>query len=208
MDVETATTLGRAAIRSISHFRANRITYPKNRIGRILVHPDGDRYTVYRETTLSAEEPIDGVILVFRMVVANDALGTKTRFALYHRFANVATPFFAGLPGFRRKLWLAGEQQGDFLELYEWSTEADASRLITILDALLGPFDEFGSATFEIVPHDSIHSFVDKTSYAWEAAPSDTRETSVIRQLVLVAGVLGVSYLVWRVFSRKSKRSE
>lgn len=198
--------LERAAIRSIDHFRSNRIAYPVTQIGRILVHPDRNRYTASRETTVAEDEQTHGVILVFRMVMANGALGTKNRFALYHRLPNAATAFLARLPGFHRKLWLSGDQQGDFLELHEWMSEADARRLIAVFEALLGPFDELGSATVEIVPYGSIDAFVDGTSYAWEPVPSDTEEASGIRHLAVVAGLPAAAYVAWRVLTRNLER--
>jgi hypothetical protein len=41
-------------------------------------------------------------------------------------FLNLPVPFFAGLPGFRHKLWLFDPASGDFRGCYEWDTVEDA----------------------------------------------------------------------------------
>jgi hypothetical protein len=43
-------------------------------------------------------------------------------------FLNLPVPFFAGLPGFRHKLWLYDKSTGDFRGLYQWQTVEDARR--------------------------------------------------------------------------------
>ena len=210
MNIETAMMLASAGIRSIDHVRSDRIDYPLGRLGKILLEPSGERYTVYRETALRDATGGEGAILVFRMSIQHAGLGTKTRLVLYHQLANIATPFFAGLPGFRRKLWLAGEPDGEFLELYEWATEADAKRLITVLAALLGPFDKLGVASYEIVPLESIESFVAETEYEWELEPAPARERKRYGYLLLLATLVAGGYLVWRAITRgfRSEQSD
>lgn len=41
-------------------------------------------------------------------------------------FLNIPVPLFAGLPGFRQKLWLFEESTGYFQGRYEWQTTDDA----------------------------------------------------------------------------------
>ena len=207
MNVETTKTLGWAGVRSIEHVVEDRIVYPTARLGDILVSPNGDRYTVFRETALETAEDetlTGGVVLVFRMGVGNRTLGTKARMALYNRLANVATPFFAGMPGFRRKLWLSGEHPGEFLELYEWASEADAVRLITVLQSLLGPFDELGSAWYETVEAESIDTFVDQCEFAWQddRTSTDARQRLPRFTVIVTILVIGFGYLAWRWVTR------
>ena len=62
----------------------------------------------------------------------------------------VTTPFFAGLAGFRSKLWMVDPATGDFAGLYEWddaeSAEAYARGLAKVLRAISAP----GSVSYEV----------------------------------------------------------
>lgn len=199
MDLATGRTLARAALRSTEFLAADRIEYPDDRVGAVLETPDGESFTVYRETALTARpaETTDGVVLIFGMTVNDRTLAGLTRFALYHRLANVATPFFVGMPGFRRKLWLAGEAPGTFLELYEWSSAADAERFVDVLQSLLGPFDATGAASYEIVSAKSTTAFLEATDYGWRSDEPTARSRRLGRVVpVILAAVIG--YVLWR----------
>jgi hypothetical protein len=131
---------------------------------------DGETFIVYRETALQSTHTStsdDGVVLVFRMEVPGREAGETLREVLFDPFANVATPFFAGMPGFERKLWLAGERPGEFLELYEWATIEDANRFVDALESLLEPFDFAGTASFEIVEDDTIDEYIAAHAVSW-----------------------------------------
>lgn len=210
MNPRLALTLLRSALRAVRYVLRGRIGFPQDRLGFVLEHPDGDTFFVYRETALRpmpAEPHVDGAVLVFRMHVTEPAAKTRLRDVLFDPLTNVATPFFAGMPGFRRKLWLAGERQGEFLELYEWDSTADANRFVEVLDALLAPFDFAGSAEYEVAGADSIDEYVATQSVAWR----DTAQRSVppdgINGLRVAGLVLIVSlavYLVWNRFARST----
>ncbi len=186
-------TLGRSAARAASHLSDGRVQFPRDRLGDVLELPDEDTFVVYRETALrpTTAPSGDGVVLVFRMRVTDPEAGETLRDVLFDPLANVATPFFVGLPGFRRKLWLAGERPGEFLELYEWATEEDADRFVAVLEALLAPFDFAGSASFEVVADDSVDEYVAARAVEWRKAGA--RATRLRRRSsALTAAVLCV----------------
>lgn len=199
-------TLARSAVRSIGYVASGRIGLPQDRLGYVLEMPDGGAYRVYRETVrrpAAADARDDGVVLVFRMCVTEPEARGFARRALFDPLANVATPFYAGMPGFRRKLWLAGERPGEFLELYEWASDADAERFVDVLETLLGPVDFAGSASFEVLPDDSIDEYVAAHAAAWRdtgARPRGRRRRAV--GLVVVAAAIFLILLVWTVWSR------
>lgn len=185
--------LGRSGARAAGHLFAGRVQFPRDRLGDVLELPDGDTFVVYRETAL---RPItapsgDGVVLVFRMQVTDPEAGETLRDVLFDPLANVATPFFVGMPGFRRKLWLAGERPGEFLELYEWATREDADRFVAVLDSLLTPFDFAGSASFEVVTDDSVDEYVAARAVEWRSAGARAtrlrRRSSALTAAVLCA---------------------
>ena len=203
MTPQTALALLRSLLRSVGYLLGGRIRFPQHRLGNVLELPDGDRFVLYRETALQStaeDAPDDGVVLVFRLQGADRATGATLRSVLFDPTANVATPFFAGMPGFRRKLWLAGTEDGEFLELYEWATADGAERFADVMRSLLDPFWFLGSATIEIVYDDTVDEYVAARRLSWEGERRPIRERlrrpAVVGVALLFALVVG--YLVWR----------
>ena len=204
MALRYALTLGRSGWRGLRHLLDGRVRFPRNRVGDVLEFPDRSTAVVYRETVLDPEREAaeGGVVLVFRMQVADPDAGTTLREVLADPVSNVATPFFAGLPGFGRKLWLAGDRPGEFLELYEWATRDDADRFADVLRWLLAPFDFAGSATFEVVDAEGVDEYAADRAIEWRDA-SDRATRRRRRSFVLTAAVVGglailAGYLVWQ----------
>lgn len=202
MNPQTALVFVNALLRSVGYLLGGRIRFPQRRLGDILETEDGDRFVCYRETALQPavdDAREDGVVLVFGLQGADRLTGETLRGALFDPVANVATPFFAGMPGFRRKLWLAGTGDGEFLELYEWATVEDAERFVDVLRSLLGPFDVLGSATFELVEDDTVDEYVAARTLSWtdRTEPEPTRRRWR-RPAVLVVVLLAVGYLAWK----------
>lgn len=220
MTLSAGVVLIRATLRSVAHLLAGRVRFPSDRVGDILEDEDGVPFSVYRETALqpavetaaepepesasesaSESESDDGVVLVFRMAVTDRGLSDIVRTVLFDPFANVATPFFAGMPGFRRKLWLAGSRPGEFLELYEWASAADADRFVAVMQSLLEPFDAAGSASFEIVEAGTIDEYVAVRPVAWRRTSGQDRDggrrPAWPRLAAVTAGLLA-AYLAWR----------
>jgi hypothetical protein len=200
MTPNTVLTLTRAALRSARYLLDGSVRFPRSRLGDVLQSPNGDAFVVYRETALTGHDDApDRVVLVFTMEVRGRETGETVRDVLFDPLANVATPFFAGMPGFRRKLWLAGEHPGEFLELYEWASRADADAFVDLLESLLAPFDFAGSASFEVVDEESIDAYVDARAVEWRDATGQNRSRRAsLRRLALAALVAVGGYLVWR----------
>jgi hypothetical protein len=198
-------TLGRAALRSSRYLLNGDIEFPQDRLQDTIETDDGSTFVVYRETVHRSavnEASDDGVVLVFRMRVTDPTARGPFRDVLFDPVANVATPFFSGMPGFRRKLWLAGERPGAFLELYEWETEADANRFVNVLQTLLVPVDHAGTVSFEVLPYDSVEAYVEAGPVTWRDAPPAAnrppRRTPVLVSLLGGGLAFAVAYILWR----------
>ncbi|AXG06887.1 hypothetical protein DU500_10845 [Haloplanus rubicundus] len=202
MTPKTALVFLQALVRSVGYLLRGRIEFPRGRLGDVLELSEGDRFVCYRETALRPAveaDRDDGVVLVFGLESADRETGATIRSVLFDPAANVATPFFAGMPGFRRKLWLAGRREGEFLELYEWATVEDAERFVDVMRSLLDPFGFLGAATFDIVEDDTVDEYVAARSLSWEAQRESRptrrrwRRPAVLGLLLLIGG-----YLAWR----------
>jgi len=201
MNLQIALVFVTALLRSVGHLLGGRIRFPRHRLGDVLELPDGGRFVCYRETALQStvtDKRGDGVVLVFGLQGAEGPTDATLRSVLFDPVANVATPFFAGLPGFRRKLWLAGTQDGEFLELYEWATAEDAERFVDVMRSLLEPLGFLGTATFEIVDDDTVDEYVAARLLSWEAQHESRPTRRWRRAAVLGLLLLVVGYLVWR----------
>jgi hypothetical protein len=107
-----------------SYFKAviqSRVQFPKAFVGKRITLDDGE-WLVLRELvlTVSAEYPAAEAIFRPRFHVKGMSP------AVNEWFSWLPIPFFAGLPGFRRKLWLLDPASGDFSGYYEWQTIEDA----------------------------------------------------------------------------------
>lgn len=206
MTPHTALVFVKALLRSVGYLLGGRIRFPRRRLGHVLERSDGRRFVCYRETALRPaveDARDDGVVLVFELQGADESTAETLRGALFDPAANVATPFFAGMPGFRRKLWLAGTREGEFLELYEWATVEDANRFVDVLQSLLDPVPFLGSPTFDVVDDDTVEEYVAARQLSWtdRRAPQSGRRRW--RWPAVVGGVLLIGgYLVWRGRSR------
>lgn len=205
-------SLARSALRSGRYLLDGSVQFPRARLGDVLELPTGDAFIVYRETDLvrGVDDSEARVVLVFGMDVEGRDVSETVRGVLFDPLANVATPFFAGMPGFRRKLWLAGTRQGEFLELYEWATRADADRFVDTLASLLAPFDFAGDAWFEVVDDDTIDDFVDAHAIDWrDGSPPPRHRPSRVRPVAVgLVGLVavGYGYLAWKQRSGQGDR--
>lgn len=202
MNSRTTLALGRSALRSAQYVIGGQVHFSQKHIGDVLKTPDGDTFIVYRQTMLrpTVEEMApDSVVLVFRMQVTDRETGGVVRAILLNPLANVAAPFFIGMPGFKQKLWLAGERPGEFLELYRWASKKDADRFVDVLQSLLDPFDLAEAASFEVVEERSIAEYIDSHSVAWRDATrcvtGHRRRLSSLAMVVLVVVAAIVGYV-------------
>lgn len=111
-----------------SFLRANRallqgrLHFPRQRINTTIIDENGVALTIFREMRLGDVIPPESATFHVRFHVA----GMPPR--INKLFSWLTIPFFAGLPGFRHKLWLINETTGDFHGIYRWDTVADAER--------------------------------------------------------------------------------
>ncbi|HML23315.1 MAG TPA: hypothetical protein PKD09_16795 [Aggregatilinea sp.] len=118
-----AYTPARSFLAANGKLAARHLRFPRGRIGQGLVMEDGRSFTIFREIrAVLFEHPAEGATFRVRFRVAGMSPAQNKRFSL------LPIPFFAGLPGFRAKLWALDEASGEFQGLYWWATVEDAER--------------------------------------------------------------------------------
>ena len=102
-----------------------KIHFPKERIGEERKSGENRKFRVFRyiiveENKNRSKRQKTTLIVQFQIssMTPNQNI----------RFSRIPIPFFAGLPGFRSKLWLVDEQRGYYQGIYEWDTEKDAQK--------------------------------------------------------------------------------
>jgi hypothetical protein len=99
-----------------------RVIFPRTFIGTTVELDDGS-WSVLREMVINPRSAMAAADTIFRPRFHIKGMSPKFN----EWFSWLPIPFFAGLPGFRRKLWLFDPTSGDFSGYYEWQTLQDAN---------------------------------------------------------------------------------
>jgi hypothetical protein len=94
--------------------------------------------------------------------------------ALFRVVCIVTTPFFAGIRGFRSKLWMVDPETGDFAGLYEWDDAATAKAYAEGLAKVLRLLSTRGSVTYELVENCTVEEYLDVGHCAHAVRTSDS----------------------------------
>jgi len=135
--------------RGMARIVSGRFRLLKERVGEVVTAPDGTKFTVFRQARLTppGNPTPPGARFTVRFHVQNMTPERNKTFSL------LTIPFFAGMPGFRSKLWLVDEKGGDFMGIYRWQTEDDARRYSqSFAMEFMTKRSEEGSVSFTIEP--------------------------------------------------------
>lgn len=120
--------------------------------GREAEMPGGERFIIFRAITF--RKPLlpagsAGATFIVRFRLAGMTVQQNIRFSW------IPIPFFAGLPGFRSKLWMYNPKTGENQGVYEWETVEHAesyarSFALHFMTRRSVP----GSVSYRILPHD------------------------------------------------------
>ncbi len=106
-------------LKTLSYALTSRLHFPRKRIGEVITMDDGQEFVIFRQVIVgpSQDQPEEpGATFRVRFHVAHMSARQNKLFSL------LPIPFFAGLPGFRSKLWMLNEASGDFQGIYEWDS--------------------------------------------------------------------------------------
>ena len=74
----------------------------------------------------------------------------------------VTTPFVAGLPGYRTKLWMYDELSGDYAGLYEWDGADRADKYASGLVRILRALSERDSVSYRVYAGERLQRHLDE----------------------------------------------
>ncbi|NGM70397.1 YdhR family protein [Natronolimnobius sp. AArcel1] len=137
---------------------------PNDRVGDVVRTADGQSFTIYRETTVERpadESSVSEAVLAFQFqlrFMPAPSVPYATR--VFEPLSFLTTPFFAGLPGFRTKLWLFDHDTGDYLGIYQWETLNDARRYAQALQKLMAVLSSPNSLSYEIAEEMSLDEYL------------------------------------------------
>jgi hypothetical protein len=124
---------------------------------------DGRRYRVFRETVKRRQLWVrqqPPAVLQPRFHLRFMGPERKLLHALFRHVCIVTTPFFAGLPGFRCKLWMVDPATGDFAGLYEWDDAATARAYGEGLAKVLRLVAVPGSVSYELRANTTVSEYL------------------------------------------------
>jgi hypothetical protein len=156
--------------------RTGGLRFPGRHVGLLLRFADDTAGRVYRETVRDGQpggQPGDQPALL----VVQFELRALGRNRLLHRLFRAEslanTLLFGGFPGFRSKLWLAGDGTTTYRGLYDWDGAEQAEAYATTLCALLRPLCTPGSVRYHVEPDRHRDDLVYHPAALGPVAPAD-----------------------------------
>ena len=137
-------------LKTLSYALRGRLHFPRKRVGDVITVEDKQDFVIFRQVIVDPgqgqpEEP--GAIFRVRFHVTHMSARQNKLFSL------LPIPFFAGLPGFRSKLWMLNEASGDFQGTYEWDSVEHAKNYTnSFAMKFMAMRSAHGSISCEIIP--------------------------------------------------------
>jgi hypothetical protein len=79
---------------------------------------------------------------------------------LFERESILNTLLYAGVEGYRVKLWMVDPRSSDYAGLYQWAGAASAARYARYITSVLRPLSVPGSVGFQVVPDVSLAAYL------------------------------------------------
>lgn len=137
-----------SAVKAMNDIFRGRLSSPDERVGST-VYFDNQEFRVYRETLLEKEGRPEAVLKI-RYRPSQTPFVWRLKNRLMRKVAGLSTPFFAGWPGFRSRLWAVDEAAGEFLDVYEWDSVEAAEDFARELRSMLRSVSEPGSVMYQV----------------------------------------------------------
>jgi len=139
----------RCAIRLVPLLLRGCIRQPRSNVGRRLSFADGTTTTVYRETVIARQPPMDPTTLVVEFTLRG--VHTPWLHRLFRIESELNTVLFAGFPGLVSKLWCCHDERGAYRGIYDWDGAASAEDYVRSLWWVLALVSVPGSIHYRVL---------------------------------------------------------
>jgi hypothetical protein len=129
------------AARACRLLAARRLHVDRTWAATTVTLPDGRTFRTFRQTSCDVPEP-DGaehVVLVVWFRLHGVPPRARVRRWLFERESILNTVLYAGMPGFRTKLWMVDPVTSDYAGVYEWSGQKAAETYVRYITSVLRP---------------------------------------------------------------------
>ena len=138
----------------MSTLLAGRVSRPKRYVGRVL-HSDHHEYVIFRRLKVDVNNT-DTSQAVFKVKFKFRHLPTY----INKHLSMIPVPFLIGLSGFREKYWALSED-GCFLGMYQWASEALANEYPnTFVFKVMTRRAIPGTVSYEVIPDTRISDYI------------------------------------------------
>jgi hypothetical protein len=155
-----ARQMARCAWTVLGLLRRRRLHLCPDEVGSVVPLPDGRRFVVYRHTTRDGSDDARGVTLAVWFRLRGVPPGAWFRRWLFERESILNTLLYAGVEGYRVKLWMVNPVSSDYAGLYEWRGAASAERYARYITAVLRPLSVPGTVGYELLPATSLGGYL------------------------------------------------
>jgi len=152
----------RSPLRSVRLGRTGRLRRPRGRVGARVGLESGGQFTVFRDTSVVGGEAERPAVLAVRFHLRLSCPQQRRMHRLFQLACIVTTPFFAGLPGYRTKLWMYDERSGDYAGLYEWDGADRAGEYARGLVPILRALSERDSVSYRVYAGERLETHLDE----------------------------------------------
>lgn len=146
----TSSAEARCAVRVVPLLLSRRIRQPRHNVGRRLYFANGTDTSVYRETVIDRDTPVNPTTLVVAFTLRR--VSTARMHRLFRIESELNTVLFAGFPGLVSKLWCSNDQHGAYRGIYDWDGASSAEDYVRSLWRVLALVSVPGSIHYRVVP--------------------------------------------------------
>lgn len=142
-------------LNAINLFLRGKISFPKEKIDKVLVTEDGQEFTIFREVIIDKKMDKPAV---FRVRFLLSGMNPETNI----RFSWLPVPFFIGLPGFEAKVWTLNYKNNYFQGIYQWKNREYAEKYSkSFAYRFMSSRSVPGTVSFEIIPNIPLKEYLE-----------------------------------------------